>query len=545
MAVRAPEKVDAEHIDASPVDSGNDGNDNQPAKVAQGSERWTKANLEAPPKLYSKNFILVYIMCIAPFLCGTMSGYDSSIMSSFLVESSFQKQFGAAVNGFQAGYITAIYQIAGVVAIPFISPGMDLFGRRFGMCVGSAIAVIGALIQGTSAQSGSLSQFLVGRAFLGFGAVVAQAAASTYCVEIAHPAHRGLLGGGQNSMLNFGGLLAAAVTLATVNMEGNASWVIPTWTQIVCPGAACLMTYFLPESPRWLYTHDKKKESLEFITKYHGEGDIENPWVKLQLVEFEEQLELAAADKKWWDYRVLFTTRARRYRLSNSMMIGVWGALSSGGISYFVGAFFNSAGITDPQTVLTYNVWQNFMSTMASFMGSPLCDHLGRRMLLLPTLVSMGVSWAAMAVGTAFVAQNPDNAAAAKAGIAFYFIFSFIYCIGITPLQGVYAVEVFAYEQRAKGLALQNLGVQAVGLINQFATPVALERIGYKTYIIFCVWNFVEFVISYFWSVETKGFTLEELDGIFESENPRKASTAKRAVVSGSINCVLETDKDL
>jgi MFS family permease len=227
------------------------------------------------------------------------------------------------------------------------------------------------------------------------------------------------------------------------------------------------------------------------------------------------------------------------------MMIGVWGALSSGGISYFVGAFFNSAGITDPVTVLTYNVWQNFMSTIASFIGSPLSDRIGRRMLLLPTLLGMGASWAAMAVGTALVAEDPNNSAAAKAGIAFYFIFSFIYCVGITPLQGVYAVEVFAYEQRAKGIALQNLGVNAVGLINQFATPVALERIGYKTYIIFCVWNFVEFAISYFWSVETKGYTLEELDDIFESPNPRKASTKKRRVVEGDINRLLEHEKEI
>ncbi|OAQ68485.1 lactose permease [Pochonia chlamydosporia 170] len=544
MSALASEKAGVDQIEI-PLDNGSDDTKVKQVKGVQGSERWANASLEAPPKFISKNILFVYVMCIAPFLCGTMSGYDSSIMSSFLVEDSFQKLFGAGVNGFQAGYITAIYQIAGVVAIPFIGPSMDMYGRRLAMFVGSFLSVVGAVIQGTSAQTGSLGQFLAGRALLGFGAVIAQAAATTYCVEIAHPAHRGLLAGGQYSMLNFGGLLAAGVTLGTVNLEGNATWTIPTWTQAVCPGIAFLMVYFLPESPRWLYTHNKKKDALEFITKYHGEGDIENPWVKLQLVEFEEQLELDAADKRWYDYRVLFATRARRYRLANSMMMGVWGALSSGGISYFVGAFFNSAGITDPTTVLTYNVWQNFMSTMASFIGSPLSDRLGRRALLLPTLLGMGISWAAMAAGTAMVEQDASNSAAAKAGIAFYFIFSFIYCIGITPLQGVYAVEVFAYEQRAKGVAFQNLGVNAVGLINQFATPVALERIGYKTYIIFCVWNFVEFAISYFWSVETKGYTLEELDDIFESPNPRKASTKKRAIVAGGINQVLATEKEV
>ena len=34
-------------------------------------------------------------------------------------------------------------------------------------------------------------------------------------------------------------------------------------------------------------------------------------------------------------------------------------------------------------------------------------------------------------------------------------------------------------------------------------------------------------VIIYFFFVETKGRTLEELDAIFEAKNPRKASTMK------------------
>lgn len=512
-------------------------------QVVQGSDRWAEASLTAPPRKLSKNMVMIYLMCVAPFMCGTMSGYDGSVMGSFLVEKSFQTLFGAQVNGFQAGYITAMYQIAGVAAIPFIGPSMDILGRRFGIFIGCLFSVLGAVIQGTSSHSGSLSQFLGGRFLLGFGAVIAQAAGPTYCVEISHPAQRGLLAGGQSAMQNFGGVIAAIVTLGTVNLAGNRNWLIPTWVQLVCPGIACVVVWFLPESPRWLYTHNKQEKAVAFMTRYHGEGDSENPWVKLQLQEFEEQLEMNGADKRWYDYRILFSSRARLYRTGNSLIIGIWGALSNGGISYFVGAFFASAGITNATTVLTYNVWQNLLSAGSSFIGSPLCDHIGRRKILLPVLIGMGLSWAAMAVGTALVEANPANVPAAKAGIAFYFIFSAIYCVGITPLQGVYAVEVFSYEQRAKGVAFQSLVVNAVSLINQFGTPVSLAKIGWKTYIIFAVWNFVEFGISYFFSVETKGFTLEELDAIFESPNPRIASTQKLSVVTDDSNHIIDAEK--
>jgi hypothetical protein len=65
-------------------------------------------------------------------------------------------------------------------------------------------------------------------------------------------------------------------------------------------------------------------------------------------------------------------------------------------------------------------------------------------------------------------------------------------------------------------------------LINQFATPIGLQKIGYKMYIIWTIWNAVECLISYFIHVETAHWSLEELDQIFEAPNPVKASLAKK-----------------
>lgn len=62
-----------------------------------------------------------------------------------------------------------MYQIGGVVALPFAGPACDQWGRRAGMFIGCAIVILGTIIQGTSSLSGSLGQFLAGRFFLGFG----------------------------------------------------------------------------------------------------------------------------------------------------------------------------------------------------------------------------------------------------------------------------------------------------------------------------------------------------------------------------------------
>jgi hypothetical protein len=54
-----------------------------------------------------------------------------------------------------------------------------------------------------------------------------------------------------------------------------------------------------------------------------------------------------------------------------------------------------------------------------------------------------------------------------------------------------------------------------------------LKNIGYWFYVFFVFWDVFEFLFIYFFFVETKGRTLEEMDTVFEALNARKASTAK------------------
>jgi hypothetical protein len=56
-------------------------------------------------------------------------------------------------------------------------------------------------------------------------------------------------------------------------------------------------------------------------------------------------------------------------------------------------------------------------------------------------------------------------------------------------------------------------------------TPPAISNIGWKTYIIFAVFNATWVPIVYFFFPETKGMELEEVDKMFSNEEALEAMT--------------------
>ena len=64
-------------------------------------------------------------------------------------------------------------------------------------------------------------------------------------------------------------------------------------------------------------------------------------------------------------------------------------------------------------------------------------------------------------------------------------------------------------------------------------------QIGYWFYVFFVFWDTFETGFIYYFFVETKGLTLEELDAVFEARNPRKESVAikkrQKQVAKGQI----------
>jgi MFS family permease len=189
-----------------------------------------------------------------------------------------------------------------------------------------------------------------------------------------------------------------------------------------------------------------------------------------------------------------------------------------------------TAGVTDTTKILNINLGNALVSAAGAYIGASFVGKLGRRQMLIGGMIFSSAAFAVISIGTGVYATKGYNSAA-SAGIAFIFIFGFCYSFNITPLQALYPVEVLAYEQRGKGMALHSLCINLALLLNNFAWPVAMKKIGWYTYLIFVGWDLIQAGLAYLFQVETNNRTLEELSEIYAAPNPRKASTEKKKVL--------------
>ena len=289
-----------------------------------------------------------------------------------------------------------------------------------------------------------------------------------------------------------------------------------------------------------LMAHDHADKAKEILVKYHGDGNPDSLVVALEMEEMLEVIRMDGSDKRFWDFRELFNTPSARYRTFLVTCIAWFGQLDLPPTSYYFPLMAKTAGIASVQTQLLLNALQTPIMMVAALCGLYWVGRLGRRKLLIASSTGMSAS---VAVITACTANQAGKPAVGATGVAFLYVFLVVFAFAWTPMQSLYPSEVLAFNTRAKGLAYMNFMVNAVNVLNTYVPPIAIANSGWKYYILYIVWDAFGVVIIYFFFVETKGRSLEELDYLFESPSPVKESLKLRTAAvldNGNVKLVDE-----
>ncbi|RGP80680.1 lactose permease [Fusarium longipes] len=486
----------------------------------------TLENVGAPSP-WGKGHIKLYMACALIYLCSTMTGYDGSLMGSINVLPEYHQYYGLGDTGSTStGLVFSIFQI-GQMAGALFTWTCDWRGRKTTIAVTSFLICVASVF---TAVAPTLSSFIGARFLLSFFSTINGVAAPMLLVEIAPPLHRATVAGVYNTLYYMGSIIATFTLYgANHHLSGNIKWRLPLWLQILCPGIVLLGSWMLPESPRWQVSQGKVEEAREFIIKHHANGDADHPIVEIEMQEIQESLVEVQGRSKWacFDLRSLYKSRPRRYRLMLVIAMSWFGQFSGNNVSsYYLPMMVENVGITSTNIVLLLNAFYALSGWIAATIGARLHDVVGRRKMLMSSCLAMSIALAIVAA-TAAEYERSGSKPSSSASIAFIFIFGVVFAVGFTPMQPIYPAEVLANDMRANGMMVFMITSGCAGFVNTFAAPVAMKKIRYWFYVFFVFWDLFEFTFIYFFFVETKGRTLEELSAVFAAKNPRKASTQR------------------
>ncbi|KAJ5681722.1 general substrate transporter [Penicillium maclennaniae] len=111
--------------------------------------------------------------------------------------------------------------------------------------------------------------------------------------------------------------------------------------------------------------------------------------------------------------------------------------------------------------------------------------------------------------------DKPNGTSYASASVSLFFLFMLIHGMSINSVPWVYVPQILPLEARTKGTAI---GISSNWLWNfvvVMITPVVINRIQWKAYLIFKINNFFFVPVVYFFYPETSNLRLEDIDLIF------------------------------
>ncbi|KAF2439711.1 general substrate transporter [Karstenula rhodostoma CBS 690.94] len=410
----------------------------------------------------------------------------------------------------------------------------NLLGRRLSLIVTGFVSIVGVLIELTSSAGGGparFGQFVAGKVIASIAMGLAANIVPIYLSETSAGERRGFAVTSYQNIMILGVILASGVVYASSTMATKAAYWIPIGMQLIAPSIMILGSPFLPESPRWLVWKGRNEEAKAAAQKLFS-----TPKNDFDAAEYVNAIEIAldsdrasGLESSWGD---LFRGPDLRRLL---IAVGIQSLQQAQGSSYmnnYVVSFLQSTGVKNvfPVIMGLYTLYY-----FAILTGHFLPDMVGRR----PILMSTGAFCATclITVSALVVAYSNPPEAAQKASIALIFLWQIGFGIQ-SPLIWIVTAESAPTRNREKVQAIAVFFGFGVSLLIASVSPYMQDadygNLGGKIGFIWGAFSVVTVFWVFFMVPEMRGFTIEQLDFLFNTRIPtRKFAGYSFAVTEG------------
>ncbi|KAA8644283.1 hypothetical protein EYZ11_002832 [Aspergillus tanneri] len=461
---------------------------------------------------------LVSASCMGSFAFA----FDTGVISGVLTLDSFQKDFkyGEKQHTSVNSNAVSILQAGAFFGCFFTMPVASRLGRRSGLILSSLVFTVGTILQVVNTHM--LGTFYAGRVIAGVGIGAATVLIPMYAAEMAPKEIRGRLGACFQLFFALGVMIAYWVTFAVSKDQPSATkqWQIALGLQLLPSTLLLVGMSTVKESARWLaakgYT-DKAWKSLKWVR-----GDEETEELQQEFDEILAGIAEETRIKENLTIRELFLP-VNRYRLFIAITIQLCAQLTGNtSLAYYANQIFSAVGAGSSAKLVTgffgvvkvvgVSVFQLFVM-----------DRLGRRVPFMVGAFAMG---SFMLVIACVLATHPsasgEQSSATNAGFAMIIMtyaeaFSFNMSWG--PLPWLYVGEIFSSRTREIGVAVGAASQWLFNFMMSQVTPHAIANIGWRTFLMFAIFNYGIIGYSWFFLKETSRHSLEEMQELFGQAN--------------------------
>ena len=445
-------------------------------------------------------------------LSGLLFGYDQGVIAGAL--GGIQKSFGASTTMIQI--ITSWVTLGALVGALVAGVLADKIGRRVTILLAAVLFTIGALFE---ALAPNTTVLIIGRLIVGFGVGVASVAAPLYAAEQAPTRLRGRFVSIYQLAITIGIFIAYLVDQALIN---NDMWRVMLGVSAVPAVLLFIVMFPMPDSPRWFVKVGRRDDAIKALGKVRPDVDA-----AAEVAEIEKAAQEDDAKKATW--AEVFSKKLRK-PLTIGIGLAVFQQITGiNAIIYYANKIFAQAGFSTPEDQAAATTWAiGAVNVLATLIAVVYVDRFGRRPLLLAGLV--GMASALLTVGVSFhFMDNADTSGAGTGGpttagiitlvALVVFIASFAFSLG--PVVWTVINEIFPNRVRGRAVAVATaVNWGSAWLVSQFFLTL-IEKIGNSaTFYLFGFFAAVAYVWIWKTVPETKGRSLEEIQKIWEDDDP-------------------------
>ena len=382
--------------------------------------------------------------------------------------------------------------------------------------ISSVVFCIGAIIQVVNTHS--LGAFYAGRVISGLGTGAATVLVPMFSAEMAPKEFRGRLGSCFQLFFAIGVTISYWVTYAASSglSSNTQQWQVPIGLQLV-PGALMgLGMFFTKESVRWYANKGRNEEAFASLQWVRGGEDTPELRAEFREILAGVQVEIQQSEGLTWKELLLPSNRLRMFiAITIQLAAQLTGNTS---LAYYAPQIFATIGAGDKSLFITGFFGLVKIAGVVTFQFL-LVDIVGRKKPFMGGSFAMGCLFLIIAI---IVQQDPPSSttqngitASGGAGIAMVYLEAFAYNMSWGPLPWLYIGEIFPNRIREIGIATGAASQWLFNFMMSQITPYAIDNIGWRTFLMFAIFNFAIIFYTYFVLRETAHKSLEEMEVVF------------------------------